>query len=80
MSDETTDSTYGAIASGIKAEGEDACEKALASNWTAILASSLLEMVQWVWDYFLFKQECQRLWLLVIPFQLLQKLVYSAPL
>ena len=36
--------TYGDLASGIKSESADACQKALEANWTAILASSVLEM------------------------------------
>ena len=38
------------LAKGIRSENEDACEKALKGNWTAILAAASLELVQAGWD------------------------------
>ena len=43
----TTDDTLG---SAIRSTTNDACVQALEKNWTAILASALLEVIQWLWD------------------------------
>jgi hypothetical protein len=44
----------GDLAKGIRSENIDACEKALASNWTAILVASALEITQWTVDLLTF--------------------------
>jgi len=44
----------GDLAKGIRSENIDACEKALASNWTAILVASVMEIIQWSFDFFTF--------------------------
>ena len=43
----------GELAKGIRSENEDACEKALKGNWTAILAAAALELTQSAWDLFI---------------------------
>jgi len=44
----------GGLAKGIRSENIDACEKALASNWEAILVAAALEITQWTIDFFTF--------------------------
>ena len=45
-------SNPGELAKEIRSENVDACEKALASNWEAILAAAALEITQWAFDFF----------------------------
>ena len=37
----------GDLSKGIRSENIDACEKALADNWTAIMVAAALEITQW---------------------------------